>query len=113
MGAASPIDRNRPYPVRAVPDTDPDSRARYDARVPNLACRACGRQIYTTSPIEALFAEERRCPRCGAFLDTERRATERRSVIRRQNPPQDPGPPAADGERRERDRRTSRRRAAQ
>lgn len=77
--------------------------------MPKLACRSCGRQIYTVSPLESLFAEERRCPRCGANLDTERRDTERRSVQRRQNPPDDPGPP--DGvERRAEDRRERRRR---
>ena len=46
--------------------------------MPRLACRACGRQIYTTVPLEALFAEERRCPRCGASLNDERRDKERR-----------------------------------
>jgi hypothetical protein len=78
--------------------------------VPKLACRACGRQIYTVAPLESLFAEERRCPRCGAALDTERRDVERRQRVRRQNPPDDPGPPADTGERRVGDRRTSRRR---
>jgi len=53
--------------------------------VPRLACWSCGRQIYTVSPLESLFAEERRCPRCGAFLNAERRASDRRSSIRRQN----------------------------
>lgn len=74
-----------------------------------LACRSCGRQIYTVAPLESLFAEERRCPRCGAFLDTERRETDRRGINRRQNPPDDPGPP--DGvERRAGERRRRRRR---
>jgi hypothetical protein len=41
--------------------------------VPRLACWSCGRQIYTVAPLESLFAEERRCPRCGAFLNGERR----------------------------------------
>jgi len=77
--------------------------------VPKLACRSCGRQIYTVSPIDALFAEERRCPRCGAFLDAERREHDRRQEIRRQNPLEDPGPP--DGvERRSTERRQQRRR---
>jgi hypothetical protein len=77
--------------------------------MPRLACWACGRQIYTTAPIEALFAEERRCPRCGALLNPERREVERRETNRRQNPPHDPGPP--DGiERRVADRRTGQRR---
>ena len=80
--------------------------------MPKLACRSCGRQIYTVSPLESLFAEERRCPRCGAPLDTERRDAERRGHNRRQNPPDDPGPP--DGvERRVGERRTDRRRSGQ
>lgn len=78
--------------------------------MPKLACRACGRQIYTVAPIDALFAEERRCPRCGAFMDSERRESDRRQSVRRQNPPDDPGPPA-EGERRTDERRKSRRRA--
>ncbi len=64
--------------------------------MPKLACRACGRQIYTVAPLESLFAEERRCPRCGAYMDAERRETERRLRIRRQNPPNDPGPAGRD-----------------
>jgi hypothetical protein len=78
--------------------------------MPRLACWSCGRQIYTVSPLESLFYEERHCPRCGAFLNSERRDVERRSVIRRQNPADDPGPPQADHERREQERRTARRR---
>jgi hypothetical protein len=61
--------------------------------MPRLSCWKCGRQIYTVAPLEALFAEERRCPRCGAFLRTDRRETERRTDHRRQNPQHDPGPP--------------------
>ena len=80
--------------------------------MPRLACWSCGRQIYTVSPLESLFAEERRCPRCGAFLNEERREHERRTVIRRQNPDEEPGPP--DGvERRVEDRRKVRRRGGQ
>ena len=80
--------------------------------MPKLACRACGRQIYTVATLDSLFAEERRCPRCGAFLETERRETDRRQAIRRQNPPDAPGPP--DGaERRAAERRTARRRVTQ
>jgi len=75
--------------------------------MPRLVCWSCGRQIYTTSPLEALFAEERRCPRCGAFLNPERRENERRDEIRRQNPPDDPGPPEDD------ERRTDQRRKGQ
>lgn len=77
--------------------------------VPRLACWSCGRQIYTVAPLESLFAEERRCPRCGAALNPERRETDRRQGERRQNPPDDPGPPGG-VERRVADRRTSRRR---
>ena len=78
--------------------------------MPRLACWSCGRQIYTVSPLESLFSEERRCPRCGAFLNSDRRDVERRTVIRRQNPPDDPGPPEEDHERREQERRAARRR---
>jgi ribosomal protein S27AE len=79
-------------------------------RMPKLACRTCGRQIYTVAPIESLFMEERRCPRCGAFLNDERRGLDRRGYIRRQNPADDPGPPEKAGERREEERRAGRRR---
>jgi hypothetical protein len=78
--------------------------------VPRLACWSCGRQIYTVSPIESLFAEERRCPRCGAYMDVERRVLERRERIRRVNPPHDPGPPVGVAERRVAERRVLRRR---
>jgi DNA-directed RNA polymerase subunit RPC12/RpoP len=78
--------------------------------MPRLACWSCGRQIYTVAPLESLFAEERRCPRCGAYMDVERREDERRSQNRRQNPPDDPGPPPGEGERRIADRRVKRRR---
>jgi len=79
--------------------------------MPKLACWSCGRQLYTVAPIEALFAEERRCPRCGAYLRDERRETDRRQTNRRTNPPDNPGPPPDDGERREGERRMGRRRA--
>ena len=78
--------------------------------MPKLACWSCGRPIHSVAPLDALFAEERRCPRCGAFLNVDRRDGERRTIARRQNPPNDPGPPEADSERREADRRQSRRR---
>jgi len=81
--------------------------------VPKLACRACGRQIYTVASLDSLFAEERRCPRCGAFLEAERRETDRRHTIRRQNPPDAPGPPDGELERRVSERRTTRRRVTQ
>jgi hypothetical protein len=79
--------------------------------MPRLACWACGRQIYPVAPLNALVAEERRCPRCGAYMDIERREHERREILRRQNPTDDPGPPPDDGERRVADRRLRRRRA--
>jgi ribosomal protein S27AE len=78
-------------------------------RMPKLACRSCGRQIYTVAPIESLFMEERRCPRCGAFLNDERRDNERRGYVRRVNPTGDPGPPEP-AERRDEERRSVRRR---
>jgi hypothetical protein len=80
--------------------------------MPHLACWSCGRQIYTVTPLDSLFAEERRCPRCGAFLNDERRDADRRERLRRVNPPDEPGPP--DGtERRVEDRRKERRRKQQ
>src|SRR3954452_18850891 len=78
--------------------------------MPKLACRTCGRQIYTAAPVTALVADERRCPRCGAYLDTDRRGDDRRSLVRRVNPPALPGPPAGTLERRVADRRAGRRR---
>ena len=42
--------------------------------MPLLACWSCGRNIYATSPLDSLFADERRCPRCGVLMDLERRA---------------------------------------
>jgi DNA-directed RNA polymerase subunit RPC12/RpoP len=77
--------------------------------VPKLACWSCGRQLYAVAPLEALFAEERRCPRCGQSLAHERRTGERRGRVRRLNPPDDPGPPSGD-ERRIADRRAGQRR---
>ena len=81
--------------------------------MPKLACRACGRQIYTVATLDSLFAEERRCPRCGAFLEPERRETDRRQAMRRQNTPDVPGPPAGEPERRVAERRMARRRVPQ
>ncbi len=83
---------------------------RYDAAMPNIACWSCGRQIYTVVPLDSLFAEERRCPRCGAFLNVERREVQRRTANRRLNPADDPGPPDVEAERRQADRRVGRRR---
>ncbi|OGO52065.1 MAG: hypothetical protein A2V84_06390 [Chloroflexi bacterium RBG_16_70_13] len=77
--------------------------------MPRIICRSCGREIYTTAPIEQLFADERRCPRCGASLQDDRRDAERRLNIRRLNPDDDPGPPDED-ERRIEERRKIRRR---
>jgi hypothetical protein len=77
--------------------------------MPRLACWSCGRQIYSTSPLESLFADERRCPRCGAFVHGERREEERREAIRRQNPTEEPGPPKTK-ERRKNQRRNGQRR---
>ena len=77
--------------------------------MPQLACWSCGRLIYTVSPLESLFAEERRCPRCGAWLNGERRDDERRHAMRRENPPEVPGPPKKK-ERRVDERRTQPRR---
>ena len=53
----------------------------------HLACRTCGRQIYTVASLDALFAEERRCPGCAAGLQPERRTMDRRVLIRRQYVP--------------------------
>ncbi|MCI0584154.1 MAG: hypothetical protein L0227_14940 [Chloroflexi bacterium] len=77
--------------------------------MPRIVCRNCGREIYTTAPIENLFADERRCPRCGASLQDDRRDRERRLNARRVNPEDDPGPPA-ETERRIDERRKIRRR---
>jgi hypothetical protein len=78
--------------------------------MPRLACWSCGRGIYTVAPLESLFAEERRCPRCGAHLNNDRRQTDRREQVRRTNPVDDPGPPIDEGERRIEERRKARRR---
>jgi hypothetical protein len=77
--------------------------------MPTLACHVCGRVVYTTVPLDTLFAEERRCPRCGSILDAERRSNDRRKGDRRKNPPESPGPPGGI-ERRIADRRQNRRR---
>jgi predicted RNA-binding Zn-ribbon protein involved in translation (DUF1610 family) len=78
--------------------------------MPQLACWSCGRRLYTTTAVELLFADERRCPRCGAMLNLDRRQLERRQEFRRQNMPDDPGPPTETGERRASDRRQVQRR---
>jgi hypothetical protein len=77
-----------------------------------LACRTCGRQVYTAAPGTSLDGE-RRCPRCGASLEADRRGADRRRVARRVNPATVPGPPAGVAERRVAERRVgSRRRRA-
>jgi hypothetical protein len=63
--------------------------------MPHLFCRTCGRRIYTVSPLSSMAADERRCPRCGTAMQEDRRGTERRMTIRRENPANDPGPPSA------------------
>jgi hypothetical protein len=86
---------------------------RYDAHMPRLACWSCGRQIYTVAPLESLFQEERRCPRCGAYLNHERREVDRRGRPRRQNAGADPGPPEGEERRVEERRKQRRRRSAE
>ena len=77
--------------------------------MPTLACRICGRVVYTAAAFETLFAEESRCPRCGGVLWPERRRDNRRRYERRVNPPDEPGPPMG-AERRVGDRRKGQRR---
>jgi hypothetical protein len=98
-------------PPRAAAGDGFERALDYDAAVPRLACWSCGRQLYAVSPLDSLFAEERRCPRCGAFLNEERRAAERRTAHRRRNPVDEPGPPD-ETERRLDERRKVRRRPA-
>ena len=77
----------------------------------HLACWSCGRRVYATVAIEALFVDERRCPRCGALLNLDRREMpERRQDVRRQNTPADPAPPSGMEERRVEERRKRQRR---
>lgn len=78
--------------------------------MPRLACWKCGRQVYATSPLESLFGDERRCPRCGAQMSLERRTVERREQSRRRSPGDVPGPPTRSGERRLAERRLGLRR---
>jgi hypothetical protein len=75
----------------------------------SLACRICGRVVYATAALDALTAEESRCPRCGGVLFSDRRAGNRRKGQRRQNPAGVPGPPSGI-ERRVADRRRKKRR---
>ena len=53
--------------------------------MPRLACMKCGRTLWATVPAAQLFAEERRCPRCGAALNDDRRLANRRSDLSRQS----------------------------
>ena len=89
--------------------------------MPRIICHTCGREVYATAPIEQLFADERRCPRCGAPLQNDRRVTDRRQMNRRENPSAESGPtessaesgpPESSAERRVKDRREDRRRGA-
>ena len=75
-----------------------------------LACRTCGRQVDTAVPSEDLSAEDRRCPRCGAFLASDRRGEDRRQGERRVNARGVPGRPGGMAERRLAERRVGRRR---
>lgn len=49
-----------------------------------LACFKCGGTLLATAPLAQLLADERLCPRCGASLHGDRRASERRVHLRRQ-----------------------------
>jgi hypothetical protein len=80
--------------------------------MPRLACRSCGRQIYAAAPLDEMVADERRCPRCGAYLNPERREGERRELVRREEPADDMRPEAAAERRVARRRRSRRRRIA-
>jgi ribosomal protein S27AE len=80
--------------------------------MPRLACWSCGRQVFSASPLDLLFVDERRCPRCGAFMNLDRREIDRREWNRRETGRGAAGPPAEAGERRTGDRRTGRRRRA-
>jgi hypothetical protein len=62
--------------------------------MPHLACRTCGRRIYSVAPLSSMTADELRCPRCGSRFEEDRRRAERRTGIRRENPSSDPRPPA-------------------
>ncbi len=75
----------------------------------SLACWNCGRRVYSTAGLDALGADERRCPSCGVLMNLHRRGHGRRETVRRQNPPDDPGAPEA-GERRAEGRRKGQRR---
>lgn len=84
--------------------------------MPKIVCRACGRVIYATVPVEQLFAEERRCTRCGAAMSADRRAVDRRTTNRRSDPPtvepRAPDDPSDNTERRAVERRAGQRRGS-
>ncbi len=75
--------------------------------MPRLACFSCGRTIWATAPLAMLFADERRCPRCGANLHDDRREIDRRQFDRRSGPAY---MPPGGNERRTGDRRKGQRR---
>ena len=77
---------------------------------PGLAASEFRGQQRVVAPVESLFAEERRCPRCGANLNNDRRELERREKLRRLNAADDPGPPPPEPERRVDERRKGKRR---
>ena len=54
--------------------------------MPKLVCRSCGQGVYTTAPFEQLFADERRCPRCGQLLFSDRRSGVTRRKAQRRRP---------------------------
>ncbi|MCI0347663.1 MAG: hypothetical protein L0221_19855 [Chloroflexi bacterium] len=54
--------------------------------MPKLVCRSCGQGVYTTAPFEQLFADERRCPRCGQLLFSDRRSGAMRRRAQRRQP---------------------------
>ena len=54
--------------------------------MPKLVCRSCGQGVYTTAPFEQLFADERRCPRCGQLLFSDRRSGVMRRRAQRRRP---------------------------
>ncbi len=76
--------------------------------MPHLACWTCGRRIYTVAPLSSLFAEERRCPRCGAYPPggpSRRRAPDGASGARTRQRPGTADPrPRTEGRRRRRRR---------
>jgi ribosomal protein S27AE len=47
--------------------------------MPRLVCFTCGRTLWATLPAAQLFAEERRCPKCGEPLADDRRLLARRT----------------------------------